>query len=117
MTLTRVGSKWWAGHLGSAPATVDLISGRVTVGFPGIAGMLPQIKAGRLRALAVTSAKRSPELPDLPTVAEAGVPDDVAQAATKRLVMALGGADPTDVSTRLLDAVPQLKAAGIAIPG
>ena len=41
-------------------------------------------------------------------------PEDVAQATTRRLVMALGGADPTDVSTRLLDAVPQLDAAGIA---
>jgi tripartite-type tricarboxylate transporter receptor subunit TctC len=60
-------------YSGSGPATVDLLSGRVTVGFPGIAGMLPQIKAGKLRALAVTSSKRSPELPDLPTVAEAGV--------------------------------------------
>ena len=60
-------------YSGSGPATVDLLSGRVTVGFPGIAGMLPQIKAGKLRALAVTSAKRSPELPDIPTVAEAGV--------------------------------------------
>jgi tripartite-type tricarboxylate transporter receptor subunit TctC len=60
-------------YRGSGPATADLLSGQVTVGFPGIAGMLPQIRAGKLRALAVTSAKRSPELPDLPTVAEAGV--------------------------------------------
>ena len=60
-------------YRGSGPATADLISGQVTVGFPGIAGMLPQIKAGKLRALAVTSSKRSPELPDVPTVAEAGV--------------------------------------------
>lgn len=60
-------------YRGSGPATADLLSGQVTVGFPGIAGMLPQIKAGKLRALAVTSAKRSPELPELPTVAEAGI--------------------------------------------
>jgi tripartite-type tricarboxylate transporter receptor subunit TctC len=60
-------------YRGSGPATADLLSGQVTVGFPGIAGMLPQIKAGKLRALAVTSAKRSPELPNVPTVAEAGV--------------------------------------------
>ena len=60
-------------YSGSGPATVDLLSGRVTVGFPGIAGMLPHIKAGKLRALAVTGAKRSPELPGLPTVAEAGI--------------------------------------------
>jgi tripartite-type tricarboxylate transporter receptor subunit TctC len=60
-------------YRGSGPATADLLSGQVTVGFPGIAGMLPQIKAGKLRALAVTSAKRSPEMPDIPTVAEAGI--------------------------------------------
>src|SRR4051812_12929771 len=60
-------------YRGSGPATADLLSGQVTVGFPGIAGMLPQIKAGKLRALAVTSAKRSPELPQIPTVAEAGI--------------------------------------------
>jgi tripartite-type tricarboxylate transporter receptor subunit TctC len=60
-------------YRGSGPATADLLSGQVTVGFPGIAGMLPQIRAGKLRALAVTGAKRSPELPEIPTVAEAGV--------------------------------------------
>jgi tripartite-type tricarboxylate transporter receptor subunit TctC len=60
-------------YRGSAPVTADLLSGQVTVGFPGIAGMLPQIRAGKLRALAVTGSKRSPELPDTPTVAEAGV--------------------------------------------
>ena len=60
-------------YRGSGPATADLLSGQVTVGFPGIAGMLPQIKAGKLRALAVTGARRSPELPQIPTVAEAGI--------------------------------------------
>jgi len=60
-------------YRGSGPVTADLLSGQVTVGFPGIAGMLQHIKAGKLRALAVTSTKRSPELPDLPTVAQAGV--------------------------------------------
>ena len=43
------------------------------MGFPGIAGMLPHIKSGRLRALGVSSSKRSPELPEVPTIAEAGV--------------------------------------------
>lgn len=60
-------------YRGSGPATADLLAGHVTVGFPGIAGMIGHIKAGKLRALAVSSAKRSPELPDLPTVAQAGV--------------------------------------------
>ncbi|HUP94609.1 MAG TPA: tripartite tricarboxylate transporter substrate binding protein [Burkholderiales bacterium] len=60
-------------YRGSGPVTADLLAGQVQVGFPGIAGMLSHIKSGRLRALGVTSAKRSPELPDVPTIAEAGV--------------------------------------------
>jgi len=60
-------------YRGSGPVTADLLAGQVTVGFPGIAGMLPHIKSGKLRALGVTSARHSPELPDVPTIAEAGV--------------------------------------------
>ena len=60
-------------YRGSGPVTADLLGGQVMVAFPGIAGMLPHIKSGKLRALAVTSARRSPELPNVPTVAEAGV--------------------------------------------
>ena len=60
-------------YRGSGPVTADLLAGQVQVGFPGIAGMLPHIKSGKLRALGVTSSKRSPELPEVPTIAEAGV--------------------------------------------
>jgi len=60
-------------YRGSGPVTADLLGGQVQVAFPGIAGMLPHIKSGRLRALGVTGTKRSPELPSVPTIAEAGV--------------------------------------------
>jgi len=58
---------------GSGPVTADLLGGQVQVAFPGIAGMLPHIKTGKLRPLGVTGSKRSPELPNVPTIAEAGV--------------------------------------------
>ena len=54
-------------------AQVDLIAGQVSTWFPTIPGALPFIKAGKMNALAVSGAKRSPALPDTPTVAEAGV--------------------------------------------
>ena len=60
-------------YRGSGPVTADLLGGQVMVAFPGIAGMLPHIKSGRLRPLGVSGAKRSPELPKVPTIAEAGV--------------------------------------------
>ena len=60
-------------YRGSGPVTADLLGGQVQVAFPGIAGMLPHIKTGRLRALGVTGTRRSPELPGVPTISEAGV--------------------------------------------
>jgi tripartite-type tricarboxylate transporter receptor subunit TctC len=61
-------------YRGSGQATTDLIGGRVQMSMPGMAGMLGHIRSGKLRALAVTGAQRAPQLPDVPTVAEAGVP-------------------------------------------
>lgn len=60
-------------YKGSGPATADLLGGQVKVGFPGIAIALPHHKTGRLRALGVTSAQRSPQMPDVPSLAESGV--------------------------------------------
>jgi tripartite-type tricarboxylate transporter receptor subunit TctC len=62
-------------YRGSGQATTDLLAGVVAVAIPGTAGMVGHIKAGKLRALAVTGANRSPQLPDVPTVMESGVPD------------------------------------------
>ena len=61
-------------YKGSGQATTDLLGGQVPVSIPGTAGMVGHIKAGKLRALAVTGAARSPQLPDVPTVIESGVP-------------------------------------------
>jgi tripartite-type tricarboxylate transporter receptor subunit TctC len=61
-------------YKGSAQATTDLIGGQVMASIPGTAGMVGQIKTGKLRPLAVTGATRAPQLPDVPTVAESGVP-------------------------------------------
>ena len=62
-------------YKGLSAATTDLLSGQVQVMFSSAVAMMPQVKAGRLRAIAMTGAKRSPAIPDVPTVAEAGVPD------------------------------------------
>ncbi len=61
-------------YRGSGQATSDLLGGQVSLSIPGMAGMLSHINAGKLRALAVTGTRRAPQLPDVPTVAEAGVP-------------------------------------------
>jgi len=58
------------GYRGGGPALVDLLSGQVQVMFEGITSSIGYIKAGKLRALAVTSAKRSAALPDIPTIGE-----------------------------------------------
>ena len=61
-------------YKGSAPATTDLLAGNVQMMIDTVASALPSIQAGRLRPLAVTIAKRSSVLPDVPTMSEAGIP-------------------------------------------
>ena len=58
----------------SAPALTDLLTGQIQVLFNNMISTTPHVKGNRVRALATTGAKRSPALPDLPTVAESGVP-------------------------------------------
>jgi tripartite-type tricarboxylate transporter receptor subunit TctC len=61
-------------YKGSAPALVDLVSGQVQMSFDTMPSVIGQIRAGKLRPLAVTSAQRNPQLPQVPTMAEAGLP-------------------------------------------
>jgi tripartite-type tricarboxylate transporter receptor subunit TctC len=61
-------------YKGSGPAVTDLVSGQVPVGFIDLSSALPQIRAGRVKGLAVASGKRTITAPDLPTIAESGVP-------------------------------------------
>jgi tripartite-type tricarboxylate transporter receptor subunit TctC len=61
-------------YKGTGPGVIDVLAGQVKVMTPNVLTALPHIKSGRLRALAVTSAKRSEALPEVPTMAEAGVP-------------------------------------------
>jgi tripartite-type tricarboxylate transporter receptor subunit TctC len=61
-------------YRGAAPAMTDLIGGRLQLYFDNMPGVLPQIRDGRVRALAVCGARRAAQLPDVPTMAEAGLP-------------------------------------------
>ena len=62
-------------YKGSGPGMTDLIGGQVPIMFDSLASALPHIQSGRIRILAVTTAQRVPQLPEVPTIAEAGFPD------------------------------------------
>ena len=85
-------------YKGSAGAVNDLIGGQVQSMFGDFLVVLPQVKAGRIKALAVTSAKRHPLLPDVPTVAESGYPGF--EALSWQGLFAPAGT-PADVIARL----------------
>jgi len=85
-------------YKGSAPALQDLLGGQVQLMFDNLPPSLPQIKAGKLRALAVTTAARAPALPDVPTIAESGLPGF--EASSWFGVLAPAGTPPAIV-TRL----------------
>ena len=109
-------------YKGSGPAMTDMIGGQVQVMFDNMPSALPHVKAGKLRALAVTSAQRSPSAPDVPTMNEAGVagfdvqswfglvapkgtPKEIIARVNAEAVKALGSAD---IKERFMDlgAVP-----------
>lgn len=85
-------------YKGSGPAMQDLVSGQVKVSFAGIPNALTHLKSGRLRALAVSTSRRWPDLPEVPTVAEAGIPGF---EATLWLNLAAPAGTPPDIVQRL----------------
>ena len=85
-------------YKGSGPAMQDLLGGQVPVSFAGIPNVISSVRAGKLRALAVTTANRWSELPDVPTVAEAGVPG---YEATLWLGLAAPAGTPAEIVNRI----------------
>jgi len=85
-------------YKGAAPAVQDLLGGQVSLMFLDLAAGAPQVKSGKLKALAVASDKRIAALPDMPTVSEAGVPGFEAWAWQ---VLAVPAATPRDIVARL----------------
>lgn len=88
-------------YKGSAPAVTALVAGEIDCDSDTLASVLPMVKDGKLRALAVTTAERSPLLPDVPTVAESGLPDF--DASIWFGILAPAGT-PDDVAAKLGDA-------------
>jgi tripartite-type tricarboxylate transporter receptor subunit TctC len=89
-------------YKGGGPVMTDLLGNQVESSFMNINTALPQIKAGKLRALAITSAKRSPLLPDVPTLEESGVKE--VNVNSWQAVAAPKGL-PVDIKKRLLEAI------------
>jgi tripartite-type tricarboxylate transporter receptor subunit TctC len=89
-------------YKGAGPMTTDLIGGQISMTITGIPALLPHVKTGRLRALAVSTSKRLAVLPDLPTIAEAALPGY--EATTWYGLLAPAGT-PKELIARLNDAI------------
>ena len=94
-------------YKGSSGAASDLVAGVVESSFAGVPNALAQVPQGRLRALAVTTSKRIPQLPDVPTLQEAGVPG---YEASVWLALLAPAATPRDIVSRLNSEIAKLMA-------
>lgn len=91
-------------YRGAAPMAADLLAGQYKAAFGSTAGFLPQVAAGRLRALAVSTAERSPLAPDVPTVAESGYPGF---NLTTDFILMVPGGTPDEIVSLLQNEVRQ----------
>jgi tripartite-type tricarboxylate transporter receptor subunit TctC len=89
-------------YRGAAPALTDLLGGQIHMTFDNIPVVIPHVRAGKLRALGVTSAARSSLIPDVPTIAEAGLPG---YEVTARFGLTIPGRTPRSLIMRLNEEV------------
>lgn len=85
-------------YKGSAPAVTDLLGNQIAIMFDNLPSAIQYVRAGRLRPIALTTAKRSPELPDVPTIAEAGLPG---YEATSWFGLLAPAKTPADIVNRI----------------
>ena len=100
-------------YKGSGPALLDMVGGNADVMFDNLPSSMQQIKGGKLVALAVTSSKRSPALPDVPTVEEAGGPQLKGFEASSWFGLLAPAGTPADIVARIQQEV----AKSLATPG
>jgi tripartite-type tricarboxylate transporter receptor subunit TctC len=98
-------------YRGAAPVITDLLGGRITMFFGAISPLIPLVRDGKLRALAVTSATRFPAVPDLPTMIEAGYPGFVSILSIG--LMAPAGTPPAIIEKLHQDTVKALAPADV----
>ena len=96
-------------YRGAAPVITDLLAGRITMFFGAISPLIPLVRQGRMRALAVTSPKRFPAVPELPTMIEAGYPGFVS-------VLSMGLMAPAGTSPAIVDKIRQDCVKVLAMP-
>ena len=89
-------------YKGSAPAMTDLLGNQIAIMFDNLPSAIQHVRSGKLRPIAITTAKRSPELPDVPTIAEAGVPG---YEATSWFGLWAPAKTPADVQAKLYAAI------------